>query len=75
MQFVHRFRLVATILLITLVVSLLAVAAVSADQRTDMEVCAMHGLGPNFQYAEGPDSALVRCLARVSSQEDLTYGY
>ncbi len=75
MKSAHRFRLVATILLITVVVSLLAVAAVSADQRTDMAICATHGLGPNFQYAEGPDSALARCLARVSSQGDPTYGY
>ncbi len=74
MKSVNRFRLVAAILLITVVVSLLAVASVSASHRTEMEVCATHGLGPNFQSAEGPDSALARCLARVSSQGDPTHG-
>jgi hypothetical protein len=46
----------------------------SGSHRTAIAICASHGLGPNFQYAERPDpntpSALENCLARVGVNPD-----
>lgn len=58
-------------LLLTLVVVVLLVSAVgtvvqaSHDTPETMANCASHGLGPNFHYAEGPESALIHCLEKA----------
>lgn len=59
---------VAVVLLVVVAVSALLVASFAfADHMTEMEICASHGLGPNFQYAEGPDSALQGCLSSADT--------
>ncbi len=60
-------KLVIFLLVIALLSSLAIAASVSASHLTTMEVCASHGLGPNFQYAEGAESALLRCLNTTST--------
>lgn len=62
-----RSRTIVWILIVVAISSLLITATVSANHRTAMELCASHGLGPNFEHAEGADSLLIRCLETIDT--------
>jgi hypothetical protein len=58
------------VLILVVLVALVATAQAQTgelwyEDSTAMEFCAMHGLGPNFRYAEGPAMALRSCTNRV----------
>jgi hypothetical protein len=57
--------LVALVLVFLLALAIASVA--QANHVSEVEFCASHGLGPNFTYAEGSDSALIQCLERATS--------
>jgi hypothetical protein len=65
-EIIMKTRILIAVLVLVVVV-FAAGAIVQASHKTEMEMCASHGLGPNFYYAEGPNSALIHCLETANT--------